>query len=208
MLSFYLKVFDHLAWNFQYFGGIQQVYTLIFLGSGFWKFWTFTHKLLHGPWWKNNFSCTFQGKLVKCLIWYQEGPGVEASPEPLCSCSMITILIFSLVSSGSTRKMSQHSWNIVNLDIKHSKQLLDPGRNYKLAWTIKMPPKIGIRWSFQILPYFKKQIRLDISCESSAGIHDMEFQDLFSPKNKSFYINCRLLQSLLALWALDIRHTI
>ena len=70
--------------------------------------------------------------------------------------SKITILIFSLVSRGSTSKMSQHSWNIVNWDIKHFKQLLDPGRNYKLAWTIKTPPKIGIRRHFQILPYLKK----------------------------------------------------
>ena len=45
----------------------------------------------------------------KMLDLISRGATVEASPEPLCSCSMITILIFSLVSSGSTSKMSQHS---------------------------------------------------------------------------------------------------
>ena len=33
LVSFYLKVFDHLTWNFNYFGGAQQV-----LNSDFLKF--------------------------------------------------------------------------------------------------------------------------------------------------------------------------
>ena len=144
---------------------------------------------LHGPWWKNNFSWP-RGSAVADIgnAWLDINRcQVEASPEALLFWSIlskITILIFSLDSSGSTSKMCQHSWNIVNWDIKHFKQLLDPGRNYKLAWTIKTPPKIGIRRHFQILPYFKKQIRLDISSESSAGRRDMEFLDLFSQKIK------------------------
>ena len=38
LVSVYLKVVDHLTWNFKYFGDIQQVLNSDFLNSGFWKY--------------------------------------------------------------------------------------------------------------------------------------------------------------------------
>ena len=61
--------------------------------------------------------------------------------------------------------------------------------------TLKAPITTAADDIHKYFQYFSDKIRLDVSNESSARIH-MKKQTLFSSKDKSKKLKCRLLQSL------------